>query len=159
VISPGNLEKIEAFVRQGGTLVFTSQTPVKSTRAADDAKVTEKVRGLLAHENVVFVEKPDPASLKAALEKFPDRYGLKFTGRTGLRNIHKVLDNKNLWFFANPELTPSTVDVELSGVYRLECWDPHTGEIKKCLPTVEKDGKTSFRLTVGGNRSVFVVEK
>jgi hypothetical protein len=159
VISPGNLEKIETFVQQGGTLVFTSQLPEKSTRAADDARVTEKVRELLTHENAVFVEKPDPASLRAALEKFPGRCGLTFTGPTRLRNIHKILDNKNLWFFANPEPTPATVEVELSGVYRLECWDPHTGEIKIPLPTVEKDGKTSFQLTAGGNRSVFVIEK
>jgi hypothetical protein len=159
VISPENLEKIETFVGQGGTLVFTSQTPVKSTRTADDAKVAGKVRELLTHENAVFVEKPDPASLDAALEKFAGRYALKFTGRTRLRNIHKVWNGKNLRFFANPEPAPKTVEVELSGAQKLELWDPHTGEIKKRLPAVRKNGKTSFQLTVDGHRSVFVVEK
>jgi hypothetical protein len=105
---------------------------------------------------VVLVEKPTPAHLKAALS---GDYSLTFTGKTAMRNVHKVLNGKNLWFFANPELASKTVEVELSGKYDLELWNPHTGVVKQKIRTVRKNGKTSFQLSLNGVQSVFVVEK
>jgi hypothetical protein len=153
-----NLEKLLAFAKAGGTLIFTSQMPSKTTLAADDAKVMSIVQELLKNSNVVFVPS-SPAALQTALDKFADRYALRFAGATRFRNIHKILDGKNLWFFANPELTPKTADIMLAGDYRLECWNPHTGETHLPLAVETKNGITKFRLELDGCKSVFVVEK
>jgi hypothetical protein len=161
VISLSNIEKIQAFVHAGGTLIFTSQTPQKATVASSDAKIAQIVKELVNNhkENVAFVEKPTPDNLKVALMKFEDKRSLKFTGRTNIRNIHKTLNGKNLWFFANPENQPKSVEVELAGTYKLELWDPHTGNTKEPLQTTKKNGTTRFQLNLEGGRSVFAVEK
>jgi hypothetical protein len=158
-ISLSNLTKIQAFVQAGGNLVFTSQIPHKATIAAEDLKVVEIMRELLNSPATVFVKKPDPLSLKAAMVKFADKYALNFTDNLSLCNIHKVFNDKNLWFFANPETTPKTVDIELKGEYDLRLWNPHTGDTNEPFHAERKNGKTTFQLRIEGNKSLFVVEK
>jgi hypothetical protein len=52
-----------------------------------------------------------------------------------------------------------SAEVEVAGEYRLECWNPHDGNIGETLSVVRGNGKTRFRITLDGCRSVFVVEK
>lgn len=156
-VSLSNLEKIQAFAQAGGQVIFVSQTPSKATRASDDEKAVAIVKQLLEYENVIFIDKPDPAKLKTALSK--TCLSLRFTGKTCLRNIHKTYHGKNLWFFANPEPTPKSVEIEVTGEYRLECWNPHDGNTDEPLNTVHKNGKTRFHLRLDGYRSMFVIEK
>ncbi|MDR2764662.1 MAG: hypothetical protein LBB90_06485 [Tannerella sp.] len=156
-VSLSNLEKMQALAQAGGHVIFVSQMPSKATRASDDEKAVALVKLLSEHENVIFVDKPDPASLKTALSKIPS--SLTFTGKTSLRNIHKVLHGKNFWFFANPELTPKSAEIEVTGEYRLECWNPHNGNTEDTLPAIRQNGKTRFRIDLDGCKSVFVVEK
>ncbi|MDR3269746.1 MAG: hypothetical protein LBT83_11865 [Tannerella sp.] len=159
VVSLSNMEKIRDFVRAGGNLVFTSLFPAKATVASDDAKIAGIVRELFDSPTVAYVKNPTPANLKAALAKFTDAYSLKFTGGVGLRNMHKSLHGKNLWFFANPDLQPKSVEIELDGEYDLEVWNPHTGDTGGALQTRWENGKTAFRLDIDRNKSLFVVEK
>jgi hypothetical protein len=159
VISLSNLEKIQEFVHAGGNLIFTSQMPVKATVASDDNKIAGIVQELLNSKTVVFVEKPDPANLKAALAKFADKHSLRFTNNTSLRNSHKALNGKNLWFFANPDLSPKSVEIELAGEYNLEMWDPHTGDTKGTVQTIKKNGTTGLQLSLDANKSIFIIEK
>ncbi|MDR0698707.1 MAG: hypothetical protein LBG28_05760 [Tannerella sp.] len=156
-VSLSNLEKIQAFAQAGGQVIFISQTPSKATRASDDEKAIAIVKQLLERENVIFVDRPDPAGLKTALSK--TRLSLTFTGETALRNIHKTYHGKNLWFFANPEPATKSAEIEVMGEYRLECWNPHDGNTGETLPVVRENEKTRFRITLDGCRSVFVVEK
>ncbi|MDR1865406.1 MAG: hypothetical protein LBR08_07525 [Bacteroidales bacterium] len=158
-LSLSNLEKILVFARAGGHVILTSQMPQRATIASDDKRFAELVNELSADKNVTFVQHPEPAALKTALAKCKDKHSLRFTGNACLRNIHKVLDGKHIWFFANPELTAKTVDIELSGLYDLETWNPHTGDTKGKTATVRKNGKTAFRLHLEGNKSLFVIEK
>jgi hypothetical protein len=156
-VSLNNLEKIRTFAQAGGNVIFVSQWPAKSTRVSDDEKVAAIVKQLSEHENVFFVDRPDPAGLKAALSK--TRSSLTFTGDTRLRNVHKMLQGRNIWFFANPEPAAKSVEMEVEGEYRLECWNPHNGNTGEALPAVRENGKTRFRLSLDGCKSMFVVEK
>ncbi|MDR3194229.1 MAG: hypothetical protein LBT76_02915 [Tannerella sp.] len=157
VISLYNMEKVQAFAQQGGTLLFTTQVPVKATRTADDEAVRAMLKGLLDRPNVFYVRQPDAAGLKAILSK--SRHSLTFKGDRSVRNIHKVFKGKNLWFFANPEADPRSLDVEVAGAYALETWNPHTGETGKELLSTQENGKTRFQLNMEGHQSVFVLEK
>jgi hypothetical protein len=158
-VSLSNLEKIRDFANAGGSVIFTSRLPERATVAADDGKVVALTQELINSRKAVFVETPSPAALKAALSAQADDYSLTFAGAAALRNIHKIFGGKNLWFFANPELRPQTVEVELSGAYDLEAWNPHTGTIREAVKTVRKNGKTCFQLHLEGVKSVFIMEK
>jgi hypothetical protein len=156
-VSLSNLEKIQTFVQAGGNVIFVSQLPGKATRASDDGKAAAIVKQLSEHENVFFVDRPDPAGLKAALSK--TRSSLTFTGDMRLRNVHKILHGRNVWFFANPELVAKSAEIEVEGEYRLECWNPHSGNTGEALSAVCENGKTRFRISLEGCKSVFVIEK
>lgn len=158
-ISLSNLEKIRDFAEAGGSVIFTSYLPDKATIAADDAKVTAIVRDLLDKKGAVYLEQLTPGQLKAALEQQPGKHALRFTSESSLRNIHKLVYGKNSWFFANPEATPKTVDIELTGEYHLAAWNPHTGGTREEMTVTRNKGKTSFRLHLEGCQSLFVVEK
>jgi hypothetical protein len=156
-VSLSNLEKIRTFAQAGGKVIFVSQWPDRATRAADDEKVAAIVRQLSEDGNVSFVDRPEPVALQAALSK--SRASLTFTGDTRLRNVHKMLHGRNLWFFANPGTAAKSAEIEMEGEFRLECWNPHDGRTNEVLPTVCDHGKTRFRLSLEGCRSVFVIEK
>ena len=158
-ISLSNLEKIRDFARAGGLVIFTSFLPEKATMTTDDDKVTSIVSDLLNSKKAIYVEHPTPDRLKTVLNQFSGKRSLQFTSGTGLLNIHKQFQGRNLWFFANPDVTPKTVDVELGGEYRLETWNPHTGETGGKIAVVTADGKTSFQLDMDGCKSLFIVEK
>lgn len=153
-----NLEKIRDFAYAGGAVIFTSYLPGKATIASDNAPVTAMVKDLLDNRKAIFVEHPTAGFLKTALEGFPGKQALRFTSSATLRNTHKALHDKNLWFFANPDPTPRTVDVELTGKYRLKSWNPHTGETDGEIKVTKENGNTSFRLNLEGFQSLFVIE-
>jgi hypothetical protein len=156
-VSLSNLEKIWTFAQAGGNVIFVSRLPDKATRASDDEKAAAIVKQLSEHKNVFFIDKPSPAGLKATLSK--TRSSLTFFGDTRLRNVHKILHGRNIWFFANPEPAAKSVEVEVEGKYRLECWNPHSGNTGEALSAVCKNGKTRFRISLEACKSVFVIEK
>ena len=154
-----NIEKIRDFALAGGVVIFTSHLPAQATITSDNDKVITIVRDLLSNKKAIFLDNPSSARLKAILEQHPAKQSLKFVSEATLRNVHKQLNGKNLWFFANPETSLKSVSVELAGEYRLETWNPHTGEISSKLSTTQKNGNTGFNITLDGCQSLFIVEK
>jgi hypothetical protein len=157
IISLSNLKKIHDFALAGGKVIFTTRLPEKATKTSEDRLVIAIVQELISSKKAVLVKTPTPLHLKAVLSQAGNS-ALSFTGKSALRNTHKVLNGKNVWFFANPDLTPKKVDVELSGKYRLEVWNPHTGT-KEEIKTTVNNGKTIFQLRLDGVKSMFVIEK
>ena len=49
-----------------------------------------------------------------------------------IQYIHKVIDNRNVYFFANTGKSYIQTEVTLRGKMAMEEWDPHTGDIRKC---------------------------
>ena len=72
--------------------------------------------------------------------------------------IHKVMDERNIYFFANSSDTSVNPTITLRGEFQnLEVWNPMTGERTPLTVTV-KDGMTTFKLKFGNVTSLFVVE-
>ena len=157
-ISLSNMEKIRDFAQAGGAVIFTSYLPQKATIASENEQVIAIIKDLMDNKKAIFVEKPAPESLKTAIELFPGKMALKFYSGERLRNIRKELHGKNIWFFANPEITSKTVEVELTGKFRLKSWNPHTGETNGKINVANKNGKTSFKLSLDGFQSLFLIE-
>ena len=70
--------------------------------------------------------------------------------------LHKEIDGRHVWFFANSSDTPVDTTVDLRGTYSLERWDPHTGRIEPCPATTSSD-RTTIHLQLAPITSVFVV--
>ena len=69
-----------------------------------------------------------------------------------------MIENRNVYFFANSSETASNTTVTLRGEFpSLEVWDPHTGERKPLDVTVE-NGATTFKLSMARVSSLFSVE-
>ena len=157
-ISLSNLQKIKKFASAGGKVIFTTQLPSKATILSEDKKIVNTMKDLMKSKNVSFVADPSTDNLRIALEKHSDRFSLNFTG-TPIRNIHKKLHDKNIWFFANPEKEDKVTEFELAGKYDLEIWDPHTGSTTNApLLVKHNNGKTLVRMKIDGCRSLFLIE-
>jgi hypothetical protein len=63
-------------------------------------------------------------------------YDVDYPVNENIRYIHKIIDNRNLFYFANIGGSMIETEVKLRGELNLEEWDPHTGEFNK----VTKDG-------------------
>lgn len=132
---------------------------MQGTLAADNVAVRAQIEALSMMKNVYLIKDPSVPNLKEALSKCSERYDVKFL-RNPVRNIHKVLDGKNLWFFANPLNERKQIEVALNGKFKLEIWDPHTGIISKEPVDVKyKQGKTIVTIELPAVKSLFVVEK
>ena len=70
----------------------------------------------------------------------------------------KVMDERNIFFFANSSDSSVKPTITLRGEYsNLEVWDPMTGE-RTSLDVTVKDGNTSFTLKFAAVTSLFVIE-
>ena len=157
-MSLSNLKKIKEFVNAGGYVIFTTLLPRKATIQKDDKELNEIIKGLLDNKNATFVELPTFQNLRSAFEKNSTGYSLRFNkGR--VKNIHKIYQEKNIWFFANPDQESKDIEIELSGKYELTSWDPHTGATDVPLSTSYKNGKTIISFQIDAVKSMFVIEK
>jgi len=170
-ISLSNLEKIQRFAKAGGTVIFTTLLPEKSTLSKENHEISRIVSDMFPQNstnasfgkksgkgNIWFVEKPDVKNIELALRSASNDFMLQFGGGERVRNIHKVLNGKNIWFFANPESKNKNIDIELKGQFRLEVWNPHTGNISK-LPVKYKNNKTLVKIDIDSGKSLFLVEE
>ncbi|WP_029906826.1 glycosyl hydrolase [Prevotella sp. 10(H)] len=158
-ISMSNLEMIKQFADAGGIVIFTTHLPVTGTLNADTEKVKRMTNDLIKKKNVHFIENPTVGNLQQVMNKYQDRYAMNFTG-TPVRNMHKILYGKNIWFLANPDKKDITTEFELKGKYNLEIWDPHSGTISKNPEEIKSvNGKTSVKVNLPACRSLFLIEK
>jgi hypothetical protein len=82
-----------------------------------------------------FIEKPVPAALRQVLGQALPQPDVAWpdppTVRGGnLSCLHKEIEDRQFWFFANSSDTPVDTTVSLRGDVALERWDPHTGRIE-----------------------------
>ena len=157
-ISLSNLKKIKEFADAGGIIIFTTRLPEQAVLLKDNETVKSIIRELVKKDNVSFVKEPTPENLSKCFKSHPDKYLVNFNG-SPIRYIHKVHKGKNLWFLANPGDKSIDTELELSGKYTLEIWDPHTGVISKKPDNITyKKGKTFARIKLGSNKSLFLIE-
>lgn len=175
-ISVTNLKRVLAFYEAGGTVIFTTQFPIKSTEAGGDGEIAAWMDKLLPQHlringgeqsnatggRVVFVPNPTTEALRQALNRPSAAYDVEFaSGCAPLRYIHKEKEGKSSYYFANLNGKRFDSTVALRGKKRYELWNPHTGDVTPITATYTKKGKdavTLLKLTLEPSQSLFVVE-
>lgn len=127
--------------------------------SAEDWRVGPFTRG----RGIWHVPNPTAGTLAAVLrEALPvpdvafDPEPRAASGNGCLSYLHKVLEGREVWYFANATDDPVETTVVLRGAYRLEWWDPHTGTMTPAEATVA-DGLTRVRLSLAAVRTMFLV--
>jgi alpha-L-rhamnosidase len=142
-IKIASLKKIFDFYIMGGTVIFTTQLPSKSFEPAKDSEVTKLVRTIFPlgesddgsvkssqrNGKACFIASPEGPKIRDALQKYVDNFDVDYPFISSLQYIHKVIDGRNIYYFANIGGSPVSTLVNLRGKMNLEEWDPHTGQI------------------------------
>ena len=139
-ISVSNLQKIKAFYEQGGRIIFTTQLPSKSAEYGKDAEIKRLLETLLPGEKkvndnskggkVAFIDKPDGQKLRETLNNMGVAFDVDYPINENLRYLHKKINGKDIFYFANTGSTITNAPVTINGSYTFEQWDPHTGLIQ-----------------------------
>lgn len=181
VMSVKALKKIKDFFDAGGKVIATTKLPDKSAEIGKDGEVKKIIDYLFPHadENItvnkgkdggisVFVKDSSTDNLEKALNAVEDKKDVIFEPLENDKHnmgcftyVHKVMDGKNLFYFANSTNEKIDTDVLVRGKFKLESWDAYNGEIDKISTTViKKDGiyYTKFRLQLEKVKSILIVE-
>ena len=164
-MTPRMLEKIQGLVEAGATVVGKPPTkaPGLSGYPEADARVkslAEKLwgAGAAADRKVGkgrVIAGKSPAEALAVLGVRPD-----FLASRAMRYIHRVLDDQEVYFVANPE--PRAVEAVCAFRVigkRPEAWFPDTGRMAPISAFAEADGCTRIPLRFEPSGSMFVVFK
>ena len=173
-LSLANLKRARNLYRQGGTVIFTTALPDKATKEADNEKLRKTVEAMFAgsvsesfgkqarNENggtVLFVEKPTRENLEKAFVVANYSGEIQFPSGITLRNIHKIVNEKNIWFFANPTSRSVRTEIVFGRKIKLGAWNPHNGEIRHNCPIYSNKGQTIVDITLQPYTSIFLVEE
>lgn len=177
-ISISNLQKITDFYNQGGTVIFTTRLPYRSAETGRDKEILQMVKsvfpggeketGKIRYNNnggkACFIAEPDGQKLRDILQQTVNEFDVDYPQCSDLQYIHKVVDNRNVYYFANTGSSSIETELLLRGDIRLEGWDPHTGSSKKLLTESKKDRAsdlphTKVKLSLKPYHSLFLVEE
>jgi hypothetical protein len=161
--------------------------PFKAATMGDDEKVIALVKEMFSvdplqqgdlTETVVsanaaggkalFIPQPDALKLKAVLDEYCAAADVIFTDNPVLKTdmgklnyIHKIKDDKHIFFFTNSSDEAISTDVLLRGKLKPGEWNPHSGMINKNIAyNYEKiNGQlfTRFQLQLEAVKSLFVI--
>ncbi len=162
-ISVSNLQKINEFYEQGGTIIFTTRLPSQAVERAGNQEVIKIIKKLFPEgENssgivrsgqkggkAVFVRQPDGQNLKEALVQAMDNFDVDYPVNEDIRYIHKVINGQEMYYFANIGGENVTLPVTLRGNVKLQKWDPHTGKIQDLSTEKIINDKTRVSSTKG----------
>ncbi|MCX6561125.1 MAG: glycosyl hydrolase [Candidatus Aminicenantes bacterium] len=184
VIVPGgvairadNLRAIKAFFDRGGRVIFTTRLPDRSAEPGKDDEVKALLEAMLgggtksggsSPGRAFFVPVPSAAALLAALDEgaaAPDvAWQAPAEAKGGnLSYLHKVIEGRDVYFFANSSDEKAETTVRLRGRFAtMEIWDPHTGRVERLKSRRAVDrGRdvTEFSLALPPVHSVFIVAR
>ncbi len=176
-INVENLQKIKSFYDRGGTIIFTTQLPLKSAEKGKDNEVLKMIKGIFPISSLdkmqiqtntqggkaFYLPKPDKKLLRQILDQSGVIFDLSYPENEDLRYLHKVINYRNVFYFANVGGNAVNSSVSLRGKYSLEKWDPHIGSISELNSVINQNqGKdtyiTSFQLKLKPYSSCFLVE-
>jgi hypothetical protein len=160
-ISVSNLRKISDFYKLGGMVIFTTRLPSKSAESGKDNEVKSLVRsifpggekdpGTVKYNQMggraCFLAHPDGENLRAVLKKNVNDFDVDYPQMASLQYIHKVIDGRNVYYFANVGGSQIRTNVILKGNMTLEEWDPHIGDIISANTKSIKNDATGLFLT------------
>ena len=184
VISLSNLQKIKEFYDNGGKVIATEVLPDTAVRADDSSEVVRIITEMFGKASsemssdmkntnsnggaAYFIASDFRTKLESVLDDALEQYDVEISGAGAvsggnLSYIHKVLDGRDIYYFANSSDNSVGLNITLRGEYNdLWLWDPHDGTRKKIDTTVtEADGEkvTSLKLDLAAVRSAFIVDQ
>ena len=110
----------------------------------------------------IYLNTPNESSLRQALDQALQVYDVDMTGTGKLRYIHRVMEDTEVYFFANLDDRQSESTVRLRGKITPELWDPHSGAfaVPEFTNAIENDQPvTRVKLTLGPVRSCFIIAR
>ncbi|MCP4611229.1 MAG: hypothetical protein GY845_21170 [Planctomycetes bacterium] len=175
-----NLKKIKEYYDNGGKVIATGQLPFKSAEFGHDGDVVRTIEAMFGSSTyhnssndfhikknrkggmAIRLNSLNSATLRKALDAAVDVYDVEFQGNKVLRYIHKIIDNTDIYLFANISEAQIETYVKLRGVIEPKAWNPHTGEIIQLEHTHEVEAGcdiSRIKLTLPPVKSVFIVSK
>ena len=174
-ISLSNLKKIKTFYDNGGNLIFTTQLPEFATESGKDQEIKTIINSIFTTKvsvdgklmtshgggKAIFIAEPNGQTITEALHKLDISFDVEYNNNRDIRYIHKIINGKDTYYFANLGATSAKIDLVMNGKHQPKLMDPHNGEIQsiEAAPLV-KNGlqKTKILLTLEPVHSVFLVE-
>lgn len=176
-ISISNLLKVKNFYEQGGKVIFTTRLPSKSVGTNKDREVIRIVHSIFPEGEVkemilsnkrggkaCFIPYPNGQNLREIIHHMGISYDVDYPTNENMRYIHKSVDGRHIFYFANIGGTYVETQIVLKGNINLEIWNPHVGTTQKI--TTEKfkgdDDNLSFtkiKLSLEPYHSYFFVEE
>ncbi len=109
-----------------------------------------------------FISHPDGQNLREILQKWVYDKDVDYPFDPELQYIHKVINGKNVFYFANVGSSYVKTEITLRGKMDLEEWDSHSGDIRsagaKSLQNEALDFITLVKLDLKPYHSCFLVE-
>lgn len=189
VIHLSSLNKIKAFYDAGGKVIATGLLPSKSAELRGDAEVVAAVKHIFGQnaEDAVgkgpYVKQSNAAGgaayfvpgirgngLASALidalpsgdVTFSKKGSVVNTKKGMLSYLHKVKEDRNIYYFANSSDDAVDMDVTLRDKLNLEQWDPDTGKttpLKTRTFSEKGESFTQARLQLDPVTARFFVER
>ncbi len=128
-ISLSNLKKVADFFNSGGNVIFTTRLPRKSAEKGEDQAVADLVRsifpggeseaGLLKKNSAggmaCFLPSPDGQKLSEVLAGTGIAFDVAYPSHPEVQYIHKIIDGRDVFYFANVGGSNIETEVELRG--------------------------------------------
>jgi len=137
---------------------------------SENRNILSLLKSYTVHSNsrggkAYFIPSPDRATLKKVLDDSGVDWDVRFEEEApvlagNLSYIHKRLDGRDIYFFANSSGDTIDIPVVLKGKHRLQIWNPQTGVISECPANhqIRKGVRfTKAQLKLGPVESVFWV--
>jgi hypothetical protein len=149
-ISRAALDRLRAFAKSGGRVVFLGKRPAM---VVDTSFLKAVPPGDLSWATAQPAVKLTPAVLAAlpapdvALSPAPP----------AVKYLHRRWRDSDCYFFFNESAQPQPVGATLSGSGPSQTWDANTGEISNVFATASGKGAVHLHLNLNPNESRFIV--
>lgn len=158
------LRKLSDFYRHGGKIIATTRLADQAAEMdkndevrrlmgeifgpREESPANTEPRVLLENSHASggrawFLSTPDPALLENVLRCAQQVFDVEFDPEPNTSNVggnftylHRVLNGRHVWFFANSTDHPIKTTVRLRGEFTdLQWWDPHNGDMRPAVAT------------------------
>ncbi|NRF41238.1 glycosyl hydrolase [Pedobacter foliorum] len=186
VVSYHALKKIKEFYDQGGKVLATGTLPSKSAEFGMDWLVVKTLKAVFGSDYekpadskiqtnakggmALFIPEVNDRNISDALAEMGIAPDVKWdnnlgpsSGNGALSYLHKVKDQRNIYYFANSSDDVINTKVALRGKIIPEIWDPYTGKKMSATGVAHIKYKgldyTELSLSLPAVKSVFILEK
>jgi hypothetical protein len=149
-ISRASLDRLRAFAKSGGRVVFLGKRP---SMVVDPSFLKAVPPGDLSWATAEPAVKLTPAVLAA----LPAPDVTLSPASPAVKYLHRHWRDADCYFFFNESPQPQPVGATLSGSGPVQTWDAATGQISNLFATVAGKGAVRFHLNMAPYESRFVV--